>query len=182
MKVGRVLVTSVVLLVLLAVFGYGVWWGYAQVSAPGPTPTPTACVPTNVGAKLTPNKVTVRVLNGGTVGGLARSTNRYLQAFGFNVITVGNTSARIATTTVVGNSATSPEVKLVMGFFPGAKAQGDGRVDHTVDVLLGAAYNQLSKPPTSVPVSGPVCLPPLSTPSSSPTPTPTPSPSPTATK
>jgi len=176
MKVGRVLVTSLVLLVLLAVFGYGAWWGYEQVSAPAPTPTPTACIPTDVGAKLTPDSVTVRILNGGTVGGLARATNRYLQAFGFRVIGVGNTADRIVQTTIVGNSADSPEVKLVMGFFPDAVARPDGRVDHVVDVLLGAKYAQLTKPPTSVPVDGPVCLPPIPPDTTSPSPAPSPTP------
>jgi len=181
MRVARTLVTSVVMLALLAFFGYAAYWGYQQFKAPGPAPSTTACVSTDVGAKLTPDKVTIRILNGGTVGGLARKTNTYLRAFGFRVIRVNNTDERITTTTIVGNSENDPEVKLLMGFFPGSVARGDGRTDHIVDVLVGQPYTALAKPPTSVPVNGPVCLPAIPSPSPTPTPT-TPAAKPPATK
>ena len=63
---------------------------------------------------------------------------------------------------MIGNSKDDPEVKLVAGFFKNAKTQGDGRVDHVVDVLLGDDFaGYTTKPATSIAVDGPVCLPPL---------------------
>jgi len=51
-------------------------------------------------------------------------------------------------------------VQLVAHFFPGAIVEGDGRADHTVDVLV-AAVPQVQDPDASVPVTGRPCLPPI---------------------
>jgi len=65
--------------------------------------------------------------------------------------------------------------------FNGATTEGDGRLDHVVDVIVPTEDQQFDNPPAmSVPVTGPVCLPPIT--SASETATPTPSPTPSATK
>ena len=191
-KVVQVLKAPVTLLVLLAIVCLAGYWGYKQVTAPVAAAEPIPCVSTNVGAALTPKNVTVAVFNAGTVSGLARQTNTYLGAYGFHVTGYTNSSEQVDTTTIVGYAATSPEVKLVQGFFKGSVAKGDGRVSHSVDVLLGSSNTSVSKPVTSLKVSGPVCLPAL--PSATPSPTasakasatasakPTPKPSATAKK
>ncbi len=162
MKHGtRVAVTSVVLVALLVFFGLGARWGYQEVTAPAPEAVPTPCVSTDVGKALKPEQVSVRVLNGGLVSGLAKNTGTYLRAYGFRVIRVNNIDERITKTVILGNSVDDPEVKLVAGFFPDAELRGDGRVDHVVDVLLGEKFQQVAKPKTSLSVDGPVCLPPL---------------------
>lgn len=161
----RVLKTPVTLLILLAMLGYGAVWGYRHATMDAAAPSATPCVPQDVGKKLTPEKVTVRVFNGGTNGGLAKRTALYLRAYGFPAPYYNNTERQVEGTIIVGNSPDDPEVLLVQQFFKGSTTEGDGRPDHTVDVLLGDKNTQVDKPVTSIAVDGPVCLPALSKPS-----------------
>lgn len=173
-QIIRVLKTPVTLILLLAFVGFSAKWGYERATAPIPPRPPEPCVVMEVGDKLTPEYVTIRVLNGGTKGGLAKRTSTYLRAYGFTVTKVNNTERRIMETIIVGNSADDPEVKLLKGFFVDAKVEGDGRVDHVVDVLVGDKYASVKKPKTSIAVEGgTVCLPALPR-SATATPTPTP--------
>ncbi len=179
-QIVRVLKTPVTLLLLLAFVGYGAVWGWEHATAPRPPRPATPCVAIDVGDQLTPEFVQVRVLNGGTRGGLAKNTATFLRAYDFRVIKVNNTDERLENTVIVGNSPDDPEVKLLLGFFKDATARGDGRADHVVDVLLGSNSSRITNPEvTSIAVDGPVCLPadtrkPSPTPSASPTPSPTP--------
>lgn len=187
-KVVRVLKTPVTLLLLLGILGYGAYWGYQQVTA-DPTRPEATCVMQDVGKTLTPDKVTVRVFNGGETGNHAKRTRSNLLAFGFHVISYNNADEKVETTTVIGNSADDPEVKLVAQMFRGSVTRGDGRADHVVDVIVPTQYQDLAgkddHPVTTIAVNGPVCLPAITssvTASESPTPDPssTPSTTPTA--
>ncbi len=178
-QVIRVLKTPVTLIILLAMLGYGAVWGLEHATM-STTKQTAACVPTDVGAELKPDKVTVRVLNGGTNGGLAKRTALYLRAYGFHVIYWNNAEESVPATVVVGANADDPEVLLVQQFFTGATTKGDGRTDHVVDVVLGDKETSIKDPVFGVPVSGPVCLPPIT--SASESASPTPSPTPKATK
>lgn len=183
-QVIRVLKTPVTLLILLAILGYGAYWGYQQVSVDTKRGV-TACVPTDVGSTLTPERVTVRVLNGGEAGGHAKRTREFLLAFGFRVIYYNNTDRSVQTTTILGNAADSPEVLLLQKMFDGAVTEGDGRADHVVDVIVPTKYQEIPNPPKpSIPVDGPVCLPPITaaTPSATATESGTATPSATASK
>lgn len=172
-QIVRAARTPVTLLLLLGFLGYGAAWGYEHATAPAPERPPTPCVPIDVGKKLTPQYVQVRVLNGGTKGNLAKRSATFLQAYDFRVIKVNNTTERLEQTVIVGHSEDDPEVKLLLGFFNDATARGDGRADHVVDVLLGTNSTRVTNPKvTSVPVDGPVCLP-ADTKLPTPTPTPT---------
>lgn len=178
--------TPVTLLVLLAVVVFGGWWGLRNATAAIPPRPPVPCVMTNVDGKLTPHSVTVRTLNAGLRGGLAKRVSTSLRSQGFYIIKVNNSDDRRAKTVVVGNAKDSPEVRLVAGFFKNATTQGDGRVDHVVDVLLGDDFaGYVLNPKKFVEVSGPVCLPPMPTADSSAVPAPSrtasPAPSRTAT-
>ena len=179
-QVIRVLKTPVTLIILLAVLGYGAVWGYQHATMTD-TRKEQTCVMTDVGANLTPDKVTVRVLNGGDTGSFAKNTALFLRSHGFRVIFFNNADDRVSNTTVVGSSVDDPEVQLMLGFFIGATAKGDGRADHVIDVILGtkAPYNE--NPVTSVPVSGPVCLPAIASASASATPSASTTPKATAT-
>ncbi len=180
-EISRYIKTPLTLLVLAAIVVVGGMWGYQNATAQIPPRPPEPCVKTDVGGALTPHQVTVRVLNAGLRGGLAKRVSTSLRSYGFNVIKVNNSDQRLTQTTIVGNAANDPEVILVAGFFKGATTQGDGRVDHVVDVLLGDNFSgYVVKPQKSVPVNGPVCLPALPAPSASPPPAsiPTTSPSP----
>lgn len=182
--ITRMIKTPLILLVLAAIVAVGGIWGYQNATAQIPPRPPEPCVMTNVGGKLTPHHVTLRVLNAGLRGGLAKRVSSAMRSYGFNILKVNNTDQRLTNTVIVGNSANDPEVKLVAGFFKNSTRQGDGRIDHVVDVLLGDDYaGRLTNPKQSVAVSGPVCLPVI--PGTSPSPTPSvpastsPKPSPT---
>jgi hypothetical protein len=182
-QVIRVLKTPVTLIVLLLfVMGAGAW-SLKAVSVPA-AKTANACVLTDVGKDLTPNWVSMRVLNAGGRGGLAKEMAGYVRAYGFNVIRVNNSEREVTKTVIVGYAADSPEVLLAQQFFPDSIAEGDGRADHVVDVLLGTESIRAPAPVTSVPVSGQVCLPArnLSTPTPAAPVTISTSPAPSATK
>ena len=157
-QIVRVLKTPVTLLLLLAILGYGAKWGYDQATKDTSKPD-AACVMQDVGDYLTSDKVTVRVLNGGETGGHAKNARFFLISHGFHVTHYNNSDRKVETTTVIGNSADDPEVKLVAQMFDGAVTEGDGRADHVVDVILPTKFEMLETPPTSIPVDGPVCLP-----------------------
>ncbi len=166
--------TPVTLLLLLAVLGYGAWWGYKTVIAPAPK-NATPCV-TRTASELLPNQVTVKVLNGGDVRGFATDVAKTLRARGYNVSAVGNTDNAVTQTTIVGAAAENPEVVLVASNFSEATIRPDNRADHTVDVILGPK-NADPMPgqgfQTSIPLpGGTVCLPSSATPTASATATP----------
>ncbi len=175
-QIVRVLKTPVTLIILLAFVGYGAMWGYEHAKAPAPGRPPVPCVPMDVGDTLTPEMVQVRVLNGGTQGGMAKNAASHLRAFDFKVIKYGNTDERLKETIIVGKNADDPQVQLLTNFFKDAEARGDGRVDGVVEVLLGDNSVRVPNPKvTTIEVDGPVCLP---ADTKLPTPTPTPSESP----
>ncbi len=157
-KVIRVIKTPITLLVLLAILGYGAWWGYNAYSTPL-IKASDVCVMTDVGEELTPERVTVRVYNGSAVPRLAKDTRNYLLAWHFRVVDYNNSERRVTGVVVVGHSADDPEVKLVQQFLPNSVAEGDGRTSHSVDVLVGTKFEQLTEPKTTYPVDGPICLP-----------------------
>jgi hypothetical protein len=156
--------TPVVLVVLLGLLAIGVWWGYKAVTAPLPKLPPPSCAPVTVGPVLTPSSVQVRVLNGGTKNGLAATVAGNLHDVGFPIPKFGNKSDYgQQQTSIVGFSADSPEVVLVAGFFPDAVIAPDGRIDHSVDVIVSDGYAGFNgEAPREVPVADPngvVCLP-----------------------
>jgi len=168
----RAIKTPVTLIVLLAILGYGAKWGYENATMGSTKPSAEACVMTDVGDELTPRKVTVRVFNGGTAPKAASLTKLYLNSHDFRVIRTGNSERAVVNTVIIGNSPDDPEVKLVQQYFADAVAEGDGRADHVVDVILHDKTKRATKIAGSVPVDGPICLPRVSaTPSASPTPT-----------
>jgi hypothetical protein len=161
-RVFRIIRTPLVLLILLGILCYGAWWGWKNIVAPPLKTPPPPCVPTKVTDKaLKTSQVTVRVFNGGDKRGLAGDISRSLQAKGFNVLNPSNTTLKVQVVWIVGNAAKNPEVRLVQGFFTGSRVKGDGRTDHTVDVLVGnKPIHFNSKAKTSYPVkTSTVCLP-----------------------
>jgi hypothetical protein len=135
----------------------------SQAASPMATdaPSATTCKLTDVGSVLYPFRVSVRVVGDGRTGGLGKLTAFYLRANGFHVITYSEaSSSNTATVTTIRGFATdSPEVRLVEKFFPGAVVEGDGRADHSVDVLVVGEPGQVNEPDANVPVSGALCLP-----------------------
>jgi hypothetical protein len=160
-QVIRWLRTPVTLVVLLVVLAYGAWWGYKAVLTV-PVSTLNACVSQPV-TQLTPDKVTVRVLNGGDVKGYATEVAKTLKARGYNIAVVSNTNEAVTTPVIVGGSVDSPAMKLVASNFPEATLRADNRNDGTVDVLVGAKTDKTIPATgfqTAVPVpNGNACIP-----------------------
>lgn len=133
----------------------------SQPASPVGTDVPSVatCKLTDVGSVLYPFRVSVRVFSDGRTGGLAKLTSLYLRANGFHVIAYSEASSSVTATTIRGSVTDSPEVKLVEKFFPGAVVKGDGRADHSVDVVVVDQPSQIYEPDANVPVSGALCLP-----------------------
>ncbi len=164
----RMFGTPVTLLALLCVLIFGAKWGYDNVMAPPPAAPQTPCVDQSVGKALTTKQVTVKVYNGGRKTGLAGRVAAQLKAKGFIIGRTANTDTRVTTTQIIGANPDDPEVKLVAGFFKGAKVSGDDRLDHSVDVLVGHETTGFTaSAPTSIAVNGAVCLPATGTPTPS---------------
>ena len=150
--------TPITLLVLLALLGYGLWWGWEQLTRPFSDSTP--CVTQSASVLIT-TQVTIQVFNGGSASGLAGQVTEQLAYHGFHTKSAANTSEQVGATTIVGAATDSPEVQLVAGFFVDPQTRGDDRTDGTVDVLLGDSYSGFNDDaPTSIDVPGGViCIP-----------------------
>ncbi|MDR2620235.1 MAG: LytR C-terminal domain-containing protein [Propionibacteriaceae bacterium] len=177
MEKFRPVIAPIVLLLMLALFVAGGFWGYRAMTLPlGTTPTPVpTCIP-QTADDLTPDMVSVNVYNVDTKPGHAREIADMLIAAGFVVNTIGNASHPVLEqAVVVGTALDTPEVLLVAGFFLGVKIEADGRADHSVDIYIANALETLNpEAPTSVDVKGDsVCLPSIAPKPPSETPTPT---------
>ena len=157
-KVIRAIKTPITLIVLVAFVAWAAQWAYTAARAPIPPRPPQPCVVTQVGEYLTPDRVFVRVLNGTDKSGVAKRLAAFLRADGFRTFYIANTDELTAQPTVdptaeeqpaddvrhplsevVGHSEDSPEVILVRQAFVDISFRADGRVDRTVDVIIGAA-------------------------------------------
>lgn len=170
-EVFRLVRTPLTLVILLAVLGYGAWWGYKtvlHVEAAQPDPCVTIAM-----TDLTPSSVKVTVLNGGSQRGLATTVGKSLRDGGFQVAGVGNTEKTdptVGQTIIRGAAVDSPEVVMLASWFTNPAIEGDARVDHSVTVLVGDGFQGMTSDPIrsmQIP-GGEVCLP-------SPTPTSSPS-------
>lgn len=152
--------TPITLVLLLALLGFGLWWGWRELTKPPAAPSMPPCVVQSA-ATLTTSQVRVTVFNGGSASGRAGQLSEQLKAKGFITATPANTSEQVTTTVIVGATVESPEVLLVQGFFPQSEVRGDGRTDSTVDVLIGdnfPGFNEAAPTEVSVP-GGTVCVP-----------------------
>lgn len=165
-QVVRALKTPVTMLLLLAFVALVAKWAFAAATNPVPPQPPDPCVVTKVGPTLTPDRVYVRVLNGTETNGLAKRVGATLSADGFKVIKRANAdTSDKPKTQIVGFSKDSPEVVLVRQAMNNAEIVEDGRVDHTVDVVIGKDFNGLpAHPQLGVPLpNGEACLPQITT-------------------
>lgn len=113
-------------------------WAWDAVRAPVP-PRPSApCVVKEIGPELMPEHVYVQVFNGSRANGVAKRLGSLLSADGFKVIKRINADRNdYADSVVVGHSEDSPEVILVRQAFHDIAFEADGRLDRTVDVIIG---------------------------------------------
>jgi hypothetical protein len=145
-RIFRVARTPITLLILLSVLLYGAYWGYKNIIKPVPALPPEPCVVQNLpNGELKTTQVVVRVYNGGDRKGLAADVGRSLRTKGFRVTLTTNTVEKIQKTVIVGADVNNPEVKFVKTFFKQSIVRSDGRVDRTVDVLVGNKYGGFDK-------------------------------------
>ncbi|MDR1449351.1 MAG: LytR C-terminal domain-containing protein, partial [Propionibacteriaceae bacterium] len=144
-RVFRALRTPITLILLIGVLAGGAVWGYHLVVTGVRPVQPSPCVMVAM-PELTPESVVIRVYNGGSTRGLANSVAKELRGLGYIVSAVGNTDEIISQTIIVGFSADSPEVQLVASQFLQPGIRVDGRIDHTVDVLIGDDIPRNSAP------------------------------------
>lgn len=136
--------TPVLLLALLGFLIWGAAWGWRNLTAPLPSPSPTPCV-TKKAAVITPELVSVRVLNGGFTSGLAGKVGKHLENHGYTILQVGNTEERVKGTIIRGSADDGPMLQLVQSEFRNSTIEHDDRVDGSIDVLVGTAYEGVNK-------------------------------------
>lgn len=142
-EIVRAFKTPLTLLVLLGfVLAVGAW-GYRAVATPVPKAPPKPCVVTSIGPTYTPKNAWIRIYNGTDRSGLAKNTKLVFGSAGFHVLKAVNADAPVAATHVAGVAADSPEVQLVMSYFPkGTPFVADPvkYADHMVDIYLGEDF------------------------------------------
>ncbi|MDO5084251.1 MAG: LytR C-terminal domain-containing protein [Arachnia propionica] len=166
MRIFRLIATPFLLLGLLALLVWGAFWGWRNLTAPLPEPEPTPCV-THTTDLLTPNQVTVRVINGGQTVGLANRIGEALIEAGFRVDKISNTEERIDKVVIIRSGSNNADAATLVGsHFNDAVIENDARIDGTVDILVGNNFpGQAASPLTEVPVSsGTICLAPSPSP------------------
>lgn len=136
----RLAKTPIILLALVVILALAGKWGYEQVLAPVPERV-DPCVEQRVeNQTLNARMVTVRIKNASDFHGKASDVSQALKNKGFGVTGIGNADAKLDKTTIYGFSADAPEVKLVADNFKIKEIVGDGRIDHSVEVHIGADY------------------------------------------
>lgn len=112
--------------------------GTSPAVSPPPTESPTRDVP----EPLDPSEITLQVLNGTEVSGLAADTAEILEQAGYDVSTIGDAQTAYETTTLFYKPKRKVDAQLLQqAYFPTAKlevAEEDVKVDITVN--LGSDY------------------------------------------
>ena len=107
----------------------------------------TPCVMQDVGKELTPDKVTVRVLNGGEQGGHAKRTRTYLLAYRLlGDLLQQHRPKSGTTTTVVGHSADDPEVGWWRRCSTAPSPRATAASTTLVDVIVPTKYQECENP------------------------------------
>ncbi|MGX7679861.1 LytR C-terminal domain-containing protein [Jatrophihabitans sp. DSM 45814] len=137
-------------LVALSVLTAIVWWRVLhRDDASSATKTTVTHAPTcaATGAKVVlpkPAAVTIKVLNGNGLTGLAASVSAQLHTRGFVTAGTGDANTMIG----IGEIHFGPKGKngatLLSFYVPGAKLVSISRADASVDLVLGQAYKSLA--------------------------------------
>ncbi|HEY3511985.1 MULTISPECIES: LytR C-terminal domain-containing protein [Kribbella] len=160
--------TPITMVILLGILAGGGWWGWKSLMSSSADPTCTEQKLTN--NRLLPKQVVLNVYNGGARAGSAGRVADVLKKRGFNIDKIANEPKGDKTQVVAlrGASATAPEMLLVAGQLnQKAEMIGDGRTDHTVDLVIGAGFGSVKLkgiPSVAVKAGTTVCLPVVRTP------------------
>jgi hypothetical protein len=147
--------TALTLVVLAALLGVGASWGWSSFTAPLPrTDEAPICVETPVaaGQTITPEQVTVSVLNAGRRSGLATRTMTDFVAQGFHKGSSGNAPARsgVSYAQIWTDDPQSPAVALVASRLGRAKVVQRAVDQVGVVVVVGDRFHDLARGKASV--------------------------------
>ncbi len=118
-------------------------------SLAAPEPDGESAAPSSSAASVSPESVTVSVLNGSGVSGAAATAGEELSTAGFEAGSGGNAD-RTDTTTVLHAAGDDAAAALVAAQVPGAAiAVDDSLPEGTVQLILGADYNGIGQPVTA---------------------------------
>ena len=161
----RTIVTPITLVLLLALLGFGMWWGWRELTRP-PAPVKVEPCVVQQAAELKSNQVEVKVYNGGTITGRASQITQQLLNKGFRTLEPANTNEKVTQTTIIGARDDDPSARLVAGFFPNSIVKGDNRTSGIIDVLVGDDFAGFkADAPTTIEVpGGEICIHPSATP------------------
>jgi LCP family protein required for cell wall assembly len=123
---------------------------------------------------VTPDKVTLDVLNGTGTTGLAGTVADALKADGFTVGSVGNESGAVQSSVVRFGPNSAEQARTVAAAVPGAVLQPTDGIGDAVQLVIGPGYSKVV--PVQVPPPGAAASAPAAADASTPAPTPAPAP------
>jgi hypothetical protein len=112
-----------------------------------------SCTQTTSTPALTPNDIYLNVYNATARVGLAASAADALLKQGFQVATVDNdplSKPILGVGQIRYGPSGLPEAQLVAKWMPGATMVQDGRIDASVDFVVGQKFKSVTVPPTMV--------------------------------
>jgi hypothetical protein len=159
--------TALTLAVLAGLLGFAASWGWSELTAPLPGLTKAAtCVETPVeqGDTVTPEQVTVSVLNAGRRSGLASRTMTALTDAGFNKGDSGNAPPKsgVVYAQIWTDDPSSPAVALLSSWLDRVKVVQRDVNQVGVVLVVGDNFRRLAKGKASVTATKPttICSPP----------------------
>ena len=150
------------LLLLAVVLAQGLISGWVRLPAEAPATAQAGPVdecPAGPFPYLDPTTVTVNVYNSTAAPGLAGTVAGELEARGFHIGTVGNSSVNRAgmTALVLSGSSGFAAAYTLQQHLPGTQYVHDDRTDSSVDVVIGSGYKTL-QPAGQAVAAGPGAL------------------------
>jgi LCP family protein required for cell wall assembly len=115
-------------------------------------PAPTSPVPESQHEQLTttsPQDVSVQVYNATGQTGLATTATNQLRKNGFNVMSPGDYTGSVKSTTVFFSPGNEQAAATVAAAFPNAKVERTTSVGQVVQVVLGPDFSAVASPPPS---------------------------------
>jgi LCP family protein required for cell wall assembly len=114
-------------------------------AAPSPAPAPEAQSPAAPaqGPTVPPNQVSVDVLNGTGVTGLAGTVADALRGQGFVVGSVGNEPGAVTQTLVRYGPGAAEQARTVAAAVPGSVLQADDSLGNGVQLVIGPGYSNV---------------------------------------
>jgi len=149
LAIRRVLAVLVVLLIFAGI-GYTVWT--ALLAPPATRAGDAAACVSPAPTALPPQRIVVNVYNATQRNGLAARTARQLSSYGFRIDEVANDPLRRAvrdTAEIRGGPGGARQIAVIRSYVDKAKVVRDKRRGATVDLVLGAKFVALKRPPAA---------------------------------